>query len=425
MSHAATNWAITRRGLKPAARIVLWHLADCHNPKLGCFPSQEWLAEACEMSRSTVNLHLEKLEEAGLIRRAAGRCPETGKQLPTQYVLGFEIAESREESTKPCPEIGHGREVETVSENGVGPCPKNADIRVRNSDSNPVREPVKEPVKERERVRGDAGEGLEGETASEVAGDGAKPDPATVPGRAEFEKRVLRFCKGDGYQGGEWPKYAGSSFRHIASAFAALDEEDRQAAERWRDAFLAKAVAQGVKSPMAVANFFRDRAWRLLTETEMSRAMAAQARGPAPTSPSGVAEASRPEGWAAGFGPVWAVALVEVLLAGPDRPHPKPEAPLWYPGLIRTNWPALSALHSGKGFVAPERLHRMKDLMEFVPEGGEVWAAWAAEARARGWPDWPRKDGMEGLYFPKGGPDGLAAFNEALAGRNTQGEAAE
>ena len=40
MSHAATNWALKQKGLKPATKIVLLCLADCHNPQHGCFPSQ-------------------------------------------------------------------------------------------------------------------------------------------------------------------------------------------------------------------------------------------------------------------------------------------------------------------------------------------------------------------------------------------------
>ena len=64
MSHAATNWAIRQRGLKPAAKIVLWHLADCHNGHTGqCNPRQALLAEMCEMSRSTLNAHLAELEK--------------------------------------------------------------------------------------------------------------------------------------------------------------------------------------------------------------------------------------------------------------------------------------------------------------------------------------------------------------------------
>lgn len=308
--------------------------------------------------------------------------------------------------------------VEPVPEGGGTEGPKVVE-QLHQDKTTPVTTPLTSPG-ERERASAD------------VDGDGKKRDDEAGPvtaskpeTSAEMEKRVMRFCTGDGYHGGEWPKWTGSSLTYIKRRFAELSTEEQMAAERWRDAFLAKAKAQGVKVPMPVGNYFRDHAWNTLNETEMARAMAARERGDVSSKSAGVAEVSRPEGWATGFGPVWAVALVEVLMAGPDRPHPNPEKPLWFPGLIRTNWPKLSALHSGRGFVAPERLHRMKELMEFVPAGSIMWDAWAKEARARGWPDWPRKDGMTGLYFPKGGPDGLAAFSEALARHSTSSEAAQ
>ena len=39
MSHAATNWAIQQRVLKPASKIVLSHLCDRHNLDFFCFPT--------------------------------------------------------------------------------------------------------------------------------------------------------------------------------------------------------------------------------------------------------------------------------------------------------------------------------------------------------------------------------------------------
>jgi hypothetical protein len=90
MSHAATNWAIQQRGLRPAAKILLWHLADCHNPTMGCFPTQEYLAERCEISRASINRQLEELERAGLVRREQRIDQSSRRQLPTRYVLAFE-----------------------------------------------------------------------------------------------------------------------------------------------------------------------------------------------------------------------------------------------------------------------------------------------------------------------------------------------
>ena len=80
MSHAATNWAIQQRGLKPTTKIVLWHLCDRFNPDFGCFPSQEQLADDCEISRSTLNEHLALLETAGLIRRVQRLNPSNKRQ---------------------------------------------------------------------------------------------------------------------------------------------------------------------------------------------------------------------------------------------------------------------------------------------------------------------------------------------------------
>jgi len=180
MSHEATNWAIKQRGLKPTTKIVLWHLCDRFNPDYGCFPSQNRLAHDCEISRSTLNDHLGQLEALGLLRRVPRIDPATKRQLPTRYILcfepGFTPAEvvpcpeiGHGDSTvsenpsipdgcglvavpehDPCPNSGHGIDTEAVSDFPADPCPENAQSRVRNPDTNLVREPLSKPVKEEE-----------------------------------------------------------------------------------------------------------------------------------------------------------------------------------------------------------------------------------------------------------------------------------
>lgn len=180
MSHDATNWAIQRRGLKPTTKIVLWHLCDRFNPDFGCFPSQDRLAHDCEISRSTLNEHLDRLEAEKLLRRVPRIDPVTKRQLPTRYILGFEpgftphtpepcpenghgisslgfdaenvaeIAPSATISDEPCPDFGHGIDEKAVSGFCPEPCPENAESRVRNPDTNLVREPLSKPVKEEE-----------------------------------------------------------------------------------------------------------------------------------------------------------------------------------------------------------------------------------------------------------------------------------
>ena len=178
MSHEATNWAIKQRRLKPTTKIVLWHLCDRFNPDYGCFPSQDRLAHDCEISRSTLNDHIGQLEALGLLRRVPRIDPATKRQLPTRYILCFEPGFTPADVV-PCPEIGHGdsalREKPSVAD-GCGPdalpepdpcpdsghginakavsgfcpdpCPDNGQSRVRNPDTNLVREPLSKPVKE-------------------------------------------------------------------------------------------------------------------------------------------------------------------------------------------------------------------------------------------------------------------------------------
>ena len=160
MSHAATNWAIQQRGLKPATKIVLWYLCDRHNPDFGCFPTQARLAEDAEMSISALNEHLATLEELGLIHRTRTKNPRTHRRLPTRYILAFEAGFPQE----PPPESGDGF-VEITEENDA-PSPESPDgaisgfpgvpspdfpqSHLRNPEHNLVREPLTKPVKEEE-----------------------------------------------------------------------------------------------------------------------------------------------------------------------------------------------------------------------------------------------------------------------------------
>lgn len=209
MSHQATTWAIQQRGLKPTTKIVLWHLCDRFNPDYGCFPSQDRLAHDCEISRSTLNDHLGQLEAVGLLRRVPRLDPATKRQLPTRYILAFEPGFTPVGGTpcpepghgtdrgakrtdaadpspvddaphgRPCPEIGHGEEAGPVSEFPGNPCPENRQTRVRNPDTNLVREPLREPVKEEEDAQACAA-AFEGFFAELIAALGL--DPAALPG---------------------------------------------------------------------------------------------------------------------------------------------------------------------------------------------------------------------------------------------------
>lgn len=162
MSHVATNWAFAQRGLKPATKLILLCLADRHNPDMGCFPAQDTLAEDACISRSALNEHLKALESAGLVRREKRFIPGTHRQTSTRYILGFEDGFILDD-VDPCPKSGHGTEAEQIEkpcpETGHGavsgkqakPCPDLGQSRVRNPDTNPVKEPLKITSKARAR----------------------------------------------------------------------------------------------------------------------------------------------------------------------------------------------------------------------------------------------------------------------------------
>jgi DNA-binding MarR family transcriptional regulator len=89
MSHYMTALAMKQSGLKPAAKIVLYWLADHHNESTGaCFPSLKTLAQECEMDVASIKRHLANLEASGLIQRTQ-RQRENGSQTSTQYTLHF------------------------------------------------------------------------------------------------------------------------------------------------------------------------------------------------------------------------------------------------------------------------------------------------------------------------------------------------
>ena len=138
MSHKATNWAIQQRGLMPATKLVLWYLCDRHTPDFGCYPSQDQLADDAEISRASLNTHLRKLEEAGLIRRQRRAEQGTKQRKSTRYLLGFED----DFSQKPCPDSGHGngqKPCPNLEQNREKPCPNPEQSHVRILDTNLVR----------------------------------------------------------------------------------------------------------------------------------------------------------------------------------------------------------------------------------------------------------------------------------------------
>lgn len=396
MSHDATNWAIKQRGLKPATKLVLWHLCDRYNPDYGCFPKQETLAHDCEMSRSAVNEHLIALEKAGLIAREQRRDEKTRKQISTNYRFAFE-------TDFPCPESGHGTE-HPVSGFDEKPCPENAESRVRIPDTNIVIEPVREPVIE----RGGASENefeIEQKHSSAISLE-------ENPKSAAFEKRVIRFCSGVGYHAGKWPNWdtgKNATLTWIKDRFAELSPDERAEAERWRCAYLLD-IASRKEKPKPVGVFIQDKLWNALDPAILDRLEDAKATE---TTKSG-----KPDGWAACFGPVGMARLFGHFYEGAADPELASQA--FLPNaLFAKAWPQVMRFRMVQqqkgGALFGQLWQELAQWFEPVPQGTEGLEAWRREFKRRNWPWLSEFDRLPVVYCPKGGVAGLAAFEAKLS----------
>lgn len=92
MSHIATAWLsqIEPDRMTAGEFRVMFHLCDCHNPRNGCFPSQEFLREKTGLSNGGLNKILSGLEDKGLLRRNQRYDEDKKRRLSTLYMLGFE-----------------------------------------------------------------------------------------------------------------------------------------------------------------------------------------------------------------------------------------------------------------------------------------------------------------------------------------------
>lgn len=102
MSFTCMAWASTQKTGSSTKKLILLMLADRANESGLCYPSQQRLADDCEMSRSAVSRNIKELESAGLL--TIKHRSKDGVKLPNHYVLQIEgvVAESyKGSSTEP------------------------------------------------------------------------------------------------------------------------------------------------------------------------------------------------------------------------------------------------------------------------------------------------------------------------------------
>jgi hypothetical protein len=381
MSHEATNWAFQQRGIKPGPKIVLFHLANCHNPSYGgAFPSQEYLAEKCEIPRSTLNVYLNELQESGLIAREQRRKEGSKRQEATRYYFPFEAQFSQFSSPKPSPESGHGFD-EAESRNQQKPSPENGESRVQNLDSNLVREPVIESVSERERER---------ESAEEE-------NPKVV------EKAFKRWYA-------TWPTFVTDSEPQARRAWSALSAEERNQAAELSAAYVEAAKASGRKFVCAAAVYLTEKRWEKL-EVLGGGSLSAVKKMQAVNV----------------FSRAWTAKRLATLLQPPSSRMPVPSA--WQRSVIAAGgieadkikrdrlklygWPAVGDLDK-RGCSVDCDLLAISEGFERVEPQTDVWAAWQALHERNGWP-WLPPAGVHGHFFFPAIDTGFDDLNIAVA----------
>ena len=78
----------------PLRKLVLIKLADNANDQGECWPSYQHVADQCEISRSTVKVHIRELEKAGLLRREFRRRGELNQSNVFHLTLGSGATEN-------------------------------------------------------------------------------------------------------------------------------------------------------------------------------------------------------------------------------------------------------------------------------------------------------------------------------------------
>jgi hypothetical protein len=427
------GWIVTDTRLKGRDLQVLCLLGRYTDRQGWCVRSQVKMAGQLGCARSTVQLSLDRLVEIGAVERRAGESRD-GRDTSYWYRVIYDRAVAAEDmagwyvdsdsDSEGDDGLDSGPEsVGNDSVSGAGPARTPADISAPPADpgSAPPADPGSAPYKNDPQITAQA-ERREREARARDRSDGGDEgtDAADIPGRADFEKRVMRFCTGRGFTAGQWTNWDTSSPGHIGKMFALLSSDERLEAERWRDAFLHDLTRRKV-SPPPVANYLRDRMWQHLDPVLLERAEAAAKGVPVP------------DDYAPPLGPVWSALVHGLMIEGPEHPEHAPAAgQIWLRVQIEKAWPKIASIFTAaalrRGVRAGARWQALKDAMEFVPKDSPLFAAWRAEAARRGWPALPSIGDMAGMYFPAGGPEALDAFAakvRAAEGNGECGRAAE
>jgi hypothetical protein len=388
-----------------ARKLVLLKLIDaCEEDGTRIFPAISTIARAAQCSTRQVQRELQAFREVGLIRlvREGGKGPRSTNEyaldLDVLQRLGKEgweaVSNGKGDTVSPLDEAEKG---DTGDAERVTPATAKGDSACHPTPPDPSLDPS-----------------IEREGADARADD--QPEPAPLEDRKKIETAFWRMVR-------QWPGQKGMPKEAGLRAFAALSPEDREEAERKFPQWLALLKAQRKDHVAAPSTYFGQRLFLEVAE-------------PAEEKPAVVD--------APPFGPVWSGLRMEFLVTEPPAEGPKPSAYM-AEQLSRDDdsgrqarlarqathgWPMVNRIHDRaadrKGVsVGVERAERLKGLMEAVPVGSDVYAAWRIWHERMGWPWLPDPGSMRVVYFPAGGPERLSEFEAAVRGAGHDGDRCE
>ncbi|MBX5082150.1 helix-turn-helix domain-containing protein [Rhizobium lentis] len=394
MSHEATMWAVKVRGISCAEARVLWHLADCHNPIYGCYPKQDYLADACEIDERSVRRSLVALREKGLINWIEQR--EGKNRKANRYSLAFEQGFRPHSSENEPDNLSASSEASTGQNEGFEPDISDCLNRTQESSIEPVREPVIEPVRERGSAR---------ELSEES-------DTTIVEDRKKVERDFKAWYR-------TWPTSLADSEKAARDAWAALSREERAACIERTPAYISAVNANKGKFTFSSV-YLRGKAWEKLDDPKSDVAL------PTVHNP---------------FSRAWMAGMLAQLLKPAATAMPVPtkyqQLQLAQGGeaaeavrldrLQKYGWPRVNTMHQRafdrQGVTVPAPLASLSESFVQVHRDAEAAKRWKEAFDRRGWP-WLPNTGHEWFFFPAGEPE--EALNEfAAATARERGDDAE
>ncbi|MBB2767295.1 UNVERIFIED_ORG: hypothetical protein GGD60_004190 [Rhizobium esperanzae] len=364
--------------------MVLLALADWSDDKGNSWPGIEALAKKSRCSVRTAQITLNRLKDhgetgSGLIKIFPGAGPSGVNKYQINLALlkagpvgGFSDDRGGADSAGGVQPLRGGG-----ADDGLQSAP--GGVQMTDSSLHPIhQEPsgtIKNPQSARERARGD-----------EISDEDDRADRKAV--KRAFQRLV------DG-----WPHFAGLSLESAERAFGKLSAEDRDAALRMRDPWLALLRKNGKDHTPAPSTYLRERLWEAVPQQ--------QSEGDHVVAPP--------------FGKAWTCHLLRLLATAPIEP---PAPPAFIQKLIAAGgvaghraarerlatygWPRVNDMlqraADGKGMnLSPQEAQDLPE-MHAVAVDAPTFHQWRSAFDERGWPWMKLPRGVTFVWFPVDGP---------------------